>query len=77
VSCASNDPAILTVRENSWTGWFAWVDGKPANLIPGQWLRVQAPAGAHQYQFRYLPWDVALGALLMLVGIILSVSFLL
>jgi hypothetical protein len=72
VICQNQKPGILIVRENVWTGWFAWMDGQPAKLLAGQWLQVPAPAGTHRYSFRYLPWDVLLGALLTLMGIIFS-----
>jgi hypothetical protein len=68
----NSGPALLTVYENSWSGWYAWIDGKPAQLLPAQWLRLNAPTGAHHYTFRYLPWDVLLGALLTLAGFGLS-----
>ncbi len=73
VTCDTHSPGLLSVHENAWQGWYAWVDGKPIHLIEGQWLRVAALAGEHHYQFRYLPWDVLLGAILTLVGIGLAI----
>jgi uncharacterized membrane protein YfhO len=73
VSCESQSPGLLVVNEYAWDGWWAWKDGQPVRLGSGTVLNVQAPAGKHHYQFRYLPWDVLLGALLTLTGIILSV----
>jgi len=58
----------LVVHENAWDGWYAWVDGNPTPLVDSQWLGVNAPPGKHTYEFRYLPWDAALGVLLFLVG---------
>ena len=52
------------------------VDGKPTYLVDGQWLRTPALAGVHHYTFRYLPWDVLCGAILMLAGIGLSIQIL-
>ena len=46
-----------------------WRDGERVELKDQSWLQVEAPAGQHDYEFRYLPWDVPLGILLTLVGI--------
>lgn len=73
IDCATDEPGQLVVQENAWTGWRAWIDGSPAERLPGQWLSVEVPAGSHQILFRYLPWDVPSGALISLVGIVLWV----
>lgn len=73
VRCAAPEAGELVVRENSWNGWYAWRDGARVRLLQARWLSVDAPAGEHQYRFRYLPWDVALGILLSLLGITLSI----
>jgi hypothetical protein len=75
VTCTNPTPGLLTVRENAWHGWYGWVDGKPTYLVNGQWLRTPAPAGEHRYTFRYLPWDVLLGAAMTLAGVGLSILF--
>jgi hypothetical protein len=63
---------LLVVRENSWSGWRAWIDGQPATLVPGQWLAVALARGPHTIEFRYLPWDVPLGLLLAVAGVALA-----
>lgn len=73
ISCVAPEAGELVVRENNWTGWYAWRDGERVPLLQGHWLSVDAPAGEHQYHFRYLPWDVPLGVLLSLLGIALSI----
>lgn len=72
VKCSTNRGGELIVQENMWTGWRAWIDGEPADLIRGPWLSVSAPAGAHDYTFRYRPWDAPLGVSLGFVGLGLS-----
>jgi hypothetical protein len=72
VECSSPTAGRLIVRENSWTGWYAWRDGERVALLEDRWLSTSAPAGEHTYRFRYLPWDVPLGVLLCLLGIALS-----
>jgi uncharacterized membrane protein YfhO len=67
------DAGKLVVKENTWTGWKAWVDGERVPLIGEQWLEVNAPAGEHTYLFRYRPWDVPLGIALSIVGVIMCV----
>jgi hypothetical protein len=71
--CEAPDAGVLVVRENSWSGWRAWVDGRPATLLPGQWLSVAIARGLHTIEFRYLPWDVPLGLLLAVVGVALAI----
>ncbi len=69
VSCNNTSPGTLIVREYQWSGWTAWRDGKRVNLLGGDWLSVEAPAGNHVYSFRFIPWDVYLGAIISLLGI--------
>lgn len=73
VDCETDVAGTLIVRENQWSGWRAYRDGKRVALGPGSWLQAAAPAGQHHYEFRYRPWDVLLGSLLTLVGIVLVV----
>ena len=73
VDCEVAQAGTLVVLENSWSGWRASVDGRRVDLLGEAWLQVQAPAGAHHFEFRYRPWDVVLGALLTLAGVALAV----
>ncbi len=72
VRCDAPWPGVLTVKENSWPGWRAYVDGRPAPLQAGRWLTVDLPAGGHTVTFRYRPWDAPLGLLLCGGGIALA-----
>jgi hypothetical protein len=75
VVCTSDTAGTLVVRENTWTGWKAWRDGERVPLKKGtQWLSIQALAGEHIYSFRYRPWDVWVGLLLTLTGILLAMA---
>lgn len=71
VECSNDETGQLVVRENNWSGWYAWRDGKRVALRDSRWLSVNAPSGTHEYRFRYLPWDVPLGVLLTLIGVAL------
>jgi hypothetical protein len=74
VNCTTSQPGLLIVQENRWSGWKAWRDGDPIAIgSQSQWLTVNAPAGEHVYQFRYLPWDVLAGLIVMFTGIVLAV----
>jgi len=73
VDCPAAAAGQLVVRENFWGGWFAWRDQTPVGFLPSKWLSVNAPEGAHHYSFRYWPWDVWLGLLLTLAGIVACV----
>jgi hypothetical protein len=75
VNCEANEPGTLTVKEYSWSGWRVWMDGKVVGLeFDSAWLKVPAPAGKHTYVFRYLPWDVPLGFILFICGLIACAS---
>jgi hypothetical protein len=74
VECASVEGGTLVVGENYWQGWQARVDGVRRELIPGDWLMVQASPGDHVYRFRYLPWDVPVGVMLTMVGVVVGIA---
>jgi hypothetical protein len=76
VACDLARGGTLTVKENSWSGWRASLDGASLPLRSGQWLRVEVPAGEHTVAFRYRPWDVLLGLGLCGLGMILAVVWL-
>lgn len=73
IHCPNTAGGALIVFENSWDGWNATVDGKPVNLLQGQWLSVELTPGPHTIQFRYQPWDVWVGMTLSLIGIVLCI----
>lgn len=76
VHCSNAQAGTLVVRENQWTGWYAWQDGERTSLDwTGQWLTVKAPPGEHNYEFRYLPWDVPFGFFLFLFGVVACFYF--
>ena len=77
VICDSPYPSgTLTVLENTWSGWFAKVDGKPTQLIGDKWLETTALPGKHTYRFEYRPKDVPLGIFLMVLGLTFSIRYL-
>jgi hypothetical protein len=73
VTCDAPRDGVLSVRENSWTGWQAQAEGRSLDVQSARWLTVNLPAGPHVVQFRYRPWDVPLGIVLALSGVALAV----
>jgi hypothetical protein len=72
ITCTTNQPGTLVVREHAWPGWTAWRGHMRQVLISGPWLNVAAPAGSHQYVFRYRPWDVPAGFALTVLGAVIT-----
>jgi hypothetical protein len=68
VDCATEAEGQLVVYENSWAGWNVRRDRAPAALNSSRWLTTWAPAGRHHYEFRYRPWDVAVGLVMTIAG---------
>ena len=73
VQCQTQAPGQLIVNENLWSGWTASRDGRGTDLLPGPHLSTSAPAGDHTYRFRYVPWDMVIGLLLTVAGLIWAV----
>lgn len=75
VECPDNKGGTLIVEENNWSGWTAELDGSPVSLNDEIWLSIDTPQGKHQLALRYRPWDVPLGLLLLVVGLIVCAIF--
>jgi hypothetical protein len=73
VKCSAKTSGMVIVQENSWSGWRAWRDGERVLLLDSQWLSVDAPAGQHEYRFRYLPIDVLIGMILTITGFAMTI----
>ena len=72
VTCDTPGPGTLVVLENQWPDWHARRDGVSVDFIDNVWLSVYAPAGEHQYSFRYQPLHVYLGLLVTVLGCALA-----
>ncbi len=72
VTCNLDQPGILTVEENAFSGWRAILNGQPVSLREARWLSLELSSGAQTIEFRYRPWDVSLGLGLMVVGLALA-----
>lgn len=73
VHCNLEQGGVLSVKENSWAGWGAQLDGQSVGLNSDRWLNVNVPPGDHVLQFRYRPWDFPLGVFLFVTGICLAI----
>ncbi len=71
VTCTNDTPGTLVMQEFSFNGWGAQRDGASVPLIDNNWLSVDAPAGTHTYEFHYRPWDVAVGLIITVFGLVL------
>lgn len=70
VTCQNHQAGRLVLMENYFSGWTAECDGVRLALdSQSPWLSVWLPAGEHQCQFTYRPWDAYAGLLLNLMGI--------
>jgi hypothetical protein len=72
LECDSPQSGSLIIQENNYKGWRVWLDGEQTDLNDSSWLSTDAPEGKHQFVFRYQPWDVPLGLLVSLAGIVLA-----
>jgi hypothetical protein len=73
VQCATSEPGQLQIKENWFSGWSARVDGNERSVErAGRWLGVEVPAGTTRIELRYRPWDVLLGLVLLLIGIVVA-----
>ncbi len=66
---------VLLYTEAFYPGWFATVDGHPANVLPadGCFLGVPVPAGKHTVELKYVPIDFPAGIPAMVLGLALVV----
>ncbi len=76
VTCQNSQSGNLVVMENSFSGWKAQCNGQRLALDShSPWLSVWLPAGKHDCQFTYRPWDVYVGLLINLIGIGAAIYF--
>jgi hypothetical protein len=73
VSCTASQPGVLTIQEHRAAGWSARIGDEQTSIADvGAWLTVNVPAGAVDVSFRYRPWDVPAGIVLLIVGMLLA-----
>jgi hypothetical protein len=68
----------MALIEQSYPGWEADIDGRPAAIEPWQtaFQSVSVPPGRHRVRFRYRPWTLPAGAVVSLATL-LALSWLL
>lgn len=68
----------LVLRDSFAPGWQATVDGKPADVLPGDlaFRAVFVPAGSTEVVFEYEPASVALGRAISLAALVASLGLL-
>jgi len=57
--------ATLFIMQSHYPGWFATLDGRPANLglahPGGMFMQMPVPAGEHEVRLSFEPWDYDIG----------------
>lgn len=71
IEAEAEGAGVLVVNDAYWPGWFATIDGAPAEIIPADVLvrAIPFPAGRHRLEMRYAPPEVAIGMALSAVGV--------
>lgn len=69
IQCDTATGGTLIVKEHYYQGWTVRVDGQRAEFTDTSWLSVELPAGEHSIHFRYYPWDVWVGMILVIIGV--------
>jgi len=71
----SDSDGILVISEWDYPGWQAYVDGKlwPIETANYALQALRLPAGNHDIELRYNPWDVKIGIALSLITLIVAV----
>jgi hypothetical protein len=72
VATRSDGAALLVLNDVFAEGWSATVDGRPAAILPANYLArgVWVPAGEHRVRFSYRTPGLFEGALLLLLGLL-------
>ena len=73
VDCDLPEAGTLVVKENSWSGWSATVDGAAVRMTPGNWLSAPLESGTHRVFFAYRPIEATLGLILCAIGLIVAI----
>ncbi|MBC7867452.1 MAG: YfhO family protein, partial [Gloeobacteraceae cyanobacterium ES-bin-316] len=71
------NPGLLVYLQNNYEGWVAFIDGKPAELLPVNitFMAIAVPAGEHLIEFKYRPlyiiisWYISIVSLFILLGV--------
>ncbi len=71
VRTKADDAALLILGENHYTGWRAYLDGRPAGVLRVNYnLRgVYVPAGEHAVSFVYRPKSLMVGAVVSVLAV--------
>ncbi len=77
IKTASAFPKLLFLSDVYDAGWKATVDGKPAKIYRADYdfRAVSLPAGSHTVVFRYSPWELPVGLVLSVIGLLMSTFY--
>ena len=79
IRASSKRPGYLVMSEIFYPGWKATVDGKEADILPGNFLLRVIPLkeGEHEVHLFFVSWPFRIGVLVSLLTLIASFSFIL
>lgn len=65
-------PGFLVVSESGYSGWRAYMDGKPTQWLQADFIlrAVELPSGIHTVRFEYRPWWISVATTLTLCGVV-------
>jgi hypothetical protein len=70
VNCNVQQAGLLVVNESYYPGWQAFVNGVSVP-VSSDLIQLDVPSGSSTIELRYWPWDVPVGALISLLGLLL------
>jgi len=75
IDVITESPGYLVVSEWAYPGWRAALDGDKTPLYTADYAlqAVWVPAGTHQIELQFRPWDVTLGAAVTLLTLVVAV----
>ncbi len=75
IETQSDAPAILMLNDANYPGWRAFVNGRPASILPADYLfrGVIVPTGRATVEFDYAPASFRIGALISLASLVVLV----
>lgn len=74
VEVSAEQDSILVLTDTYYPGWYAWIDGIPAEVFPAyaMFRAVRVPEGGHTIVFRFQPWSFRIGVTLSAVTLVVA-----
>ena len=74
VEVSAEQDSILVLTDTYYPGWYAWIDGIPADVFPAyaMFRAVRVPKGEHTIVFRFQPWSFRIGLTLSTITLVFA-----